>query len=101
MKKGEESQTAISSSASLEVTINKTSFLSAKKSLAFVSTCLALRSNLLLIFFTFSASPERTIFTLTFLLNFSRAGTKTRDLSSKSRADVQIKTSFLLFQLTL
>ena len=79
--------------------MNKTSFLSETKSLAFESIGLAFRSNFEFNFLIFSGSPDNAIFTLIFLLNFSRAGTITLLLSSKSRADVQIKTSFSEFSI--
>ena len=98
VKKGELSQTHISSSAFSGVTINNTSLLSAMNTLALESTCLYLRLYLLANFFIFSVSPDRANFTFTSVLpSFSIAGTRTRLLSSKSRAVVHIKTSFEAF----
>jgi len=98
VKKDDCSQIPISSSEFSGVTMNRISFLSEIKNLAFESIWRAFKLKRAFIFLIFSDSPERANLTLMFfLLSFSRAGIKTLLLSSKSRADVQIKTSFSVF----
>ena len=78
--------------------MNKTSDLSEMKSLAFELEGFDLRLNLAFIFFIFSREPDndRLIFVL-FFAACSNAGINTLDLSSKSKTEVQIRTSFFAF----
>src|SRR3989344_2290017 len=97
-KKGEFNQIPISSSEFSDVIINKTSVLSATKSRAFESEGFDFRLNLVLIFLILSGEPESMRFILIFFFAAcSNAGSKTLDLSSKSKTDVQIRTSFFAF----
>ena len=102
MKKGELSQTPISSSEFGGVIINTNSFLSAKKILMPDSIIFALKLYLAFNFFILSDSPDKANFTFMFFFTaFSRTGTITRLLSSKSLTEVHMKTSFLAFSIDM
>jgi len=68
------------------------------KSLAFEFEGFDFRLNLAFIFFIFSGEPDKIrLILMFFFAACSNAGSKTLDLSSKSKTVVQIKTSFFAF----